>query len=163
MLGLGIIMCLHALDVQRGLWTIVAAHMLMILPVVTFIVMVRLEGLDANFERAAMDLGATPWQAFLYVSVPQALPGIVSAALIGFALSMDEFIVTFLVTGQSVTLPLFIYSSLRFQQTPELTALSAMMLASSLVLGAAGALILRTSDTVTRRRRRATAAAAAEA
>jgi ABC-type spermidine/putrescine transport system permease subunit II len=109
---------------------------------VTFIVLVRLEGLDPDFELAAMDLGANRWQTFLRVTVPPALAGVVASALIGFTLSMDEFIVTFLVTGHDATLPLFIYSSLHYAITPELNALSSLMLASSFVLcGVAGLLI----------------------
>lgn len=158
MLGLGVIISLHAVGVTRGLWTIIAAHTLLVLPVVTFIVMVRLEGLDANFERAAMDLGAKPWQAFLYVTVPQALPGIIAAALIGFALSIDEFIVTYLVTGTQVTLPLYIYSSIRYNITPELNALSSMLLATSFILCGLAAVVLRRG-----RRRRSPDAATAPA
>jgi spermidine/putrescine transport system permease protein len=101
-----------------------------------------------------MDLGATARQAFLHVTVPQALPGIVAAALVGFALSMDEFIVTFLVTGHDVTLPLFIYSSLRYSITPELNALSTVMLGSSFFLCAVAAVVLRGWGIVQRRRRR---------
>jgi ABC-type spermidine/putrescine transport system permease subunit I len=98
-LGLAIIVGLNALGIQRGLWTIIAGHIILTLPVVTLLVLVRLEGLDRNQETAAMDLGARPWVAFLTVSVPQALPGILAGVMIAFAISMDEFILTFLVTG----------------------------------------------------------------
>ena len=98
-LGLAIIVGLNALGLQRGLWTIIAGHTILTLPVVTLLVLVRLEGLDRNQETAAMDLGARPWRAFLTVSVPQALPGILAGVMIAFAISMDEFILTFLVTG----------------------------------------------------------------
>ena len=141
-LGLGIILGLNAIGLDRGLWTIVAGHTVLILPVVTLLVLVRLEGLDPNLELAAMDLGARPRQAFLRVSVPQALPGIVAAALIGFALSMDEFILTFLVTGSQQTLPLYIYSALRFQIRPDLNALSTLMLAASFGLCLLGAAVM---------------------
>lgn len=116
---------------------------MLILPIVVFTVLVRLEGLDPNLEFAAMDLGANPWQTFLRITVPQAFPGIVAAALLGFALSMDEFILTFLITGDQVTLPLFIYSSIRYNVTPELNALSSMMLATTIGLCGIAALILR--------------------
>jgi spermidine/putrescine transport system permease protein len=134
MVGVGIVITLHALGAQRGFWTIVVAHSLFITPVVVFIILVRLEGIDPDLELAAMDLGARPWRAFLWVTVPEALPAILAAALIGLAMSMDEFIVTYLVTGTQVTLPLFIYSSIQYQITPELNALSAMMVASSFLL-----------------------------
>jgi ABC-type spermidine/putrescine transport system permease subunit II len=155
MLGLGIVIGLHALGVTRGIWTIILGHTLLMLPVVVFTVLVRLEGLDPNLELAAMDLGANPWQTFLRITAPQAFPGIVAAALIGFALSMDEFILTFLVTGTQVTLPLFIYSSIHYNNTPELNALSSMMLAATFGLCGIAALILRGREGITRVWRRA--------
>jgi len=142
MVGLGIIVGLYALGITRGLWTIIGAHVLLILPTATFIILVRLEGLDSNLEYAALDLGAKPRQVLLRVIAAQALPGILAAALIGFALSIDEFLVTYLVTGTTVTLPLYIYSSVRYATSPELNALSSIMLAASFVLCGLAALIL---------------------
>lgn len=78
----------------------------------------------------------------LHVILPQAVPAILAAALIGFALSIDEFLVTYLVTGTTVTLPLYIYSSVRYAMSPELNALSTMMLAASFALCGLAALIL---------------------
>ncbi|MEI2702257.1 MAG: ABC transporter permease subunit [Baekduia sp.] len=140
-LGIAIIIGLNALGVQRGLWTIVLGHTILTLPVVTLLVLSRLEGLDRNQELAAMDLGATPLKTFLRVSLPQAMPGIVAAAMIALAMSMDEFILTFLVTGADTTLPLYIFGSIRFQVTPILTALSSLMMAASFLLVILGALI----------------------
>jgi ABC-type spermidine/putrescine transport system permease subunit II len=140
-LGLAIIVGLNALGLQRGLWTIIAGHTILTLPVVTLLVLVRLEGLDRNQETAAMDLGARPWRAFLTVSVPQALPGILAGVMIAFAISMDEFILTFLVTGSQQTLPLYIFGSLRIRVTPDLNAISALMLGASFMLLTIGALI----------------------
>ena len=140
-LGLAIIVGLHALGIQRGLWTIIAGHTILTLPVVTLLILVRLEGLDRNQETAAMDLGARPWRAFLTISVPQALPGILAGVMIAFAISLDEFILTFLVTGSQQTLPLYIFSSLRIRVTPALNAISALMLGASFALLTIGALI----------------------
>jgi spermidine/putrescine transport system permease protein len=140
-LGLAIIIGLNAVGVERGMWTIVAGHIILTLPIVTMLVLVRLEGLDRNQELAAMDLGAPSWRAFLTISVPQALPGIVAGAMIAFALSMDEFILTFLVTGSQQTLPLYIFGSLRIRVTPDLNAVSALMLAASFLLLTLGCLI----------------------
>ena len=139
-LGLAIIVGMNALGLQRGLWTIIAGHTILTLPVMTLLILVRLEGLDRNQESAAMDLGARPWRAFLTVSVPQALPGILAGVMIAFAISMDEFILTFLVTGSQQTLPLFIFGSLRIRVTPELNAISALMLGASFALLTIGAL-----------------------
>jgi ABC-type spermidine/putrescine transport system permease subunit II len=140
-LGLAIIVGLNALGIQRGLWTIIAGHTILTLPVVTLLVLVRLEGLDRNQEIAAMDLGARPWWAFLTVSVPQALPGILAGVMIAFAISMDEFILTFLVTGSQQTLPLYIFGSLRIRVRPDLNAISALMLGASFLLLTIGALV----------------------
>jgi ABC-type spermidine/putrescine transport system permease subunit II len=140
-LGLGIIIGLNALEVQRGLWTIIAGHVLLTLPIVTLLLVVRLEGLDPNQELAALDLGARPWQAFLRVSIPQALPAVVAGAMLSFAFSMDEFILTFLVTGIDTTLPLYIYGSLRFTITPELNALSSALLGISFALVLLGSVL----------------------
>jgi ABC-type spermidine/putrescine transport system permease subunit II len=140
-LGLAIIIGLHQLNIERGLWTIVAGHVVITLPIVTVLVLVRLEGIDQNQELAAMDLGAKPWRAFLTVSVPQALPGIVAGGMIAFAISLDEFIMTFLITGSQQTLPLYIFGSLRVRVSPDLNALAALMLAASFLLMALGALL----------------------
>jgi ABC-type spermidine/putrescine transport system permease subunit II len=140
-LGLGMIVGLNALTVQRGLWTIIAGHVLLTLPIVTLLIVVRLEGVDPNQEIAALDLGAKPWQAFLRVSIPQALPAITASAMLSFAFSMDEFILTFLVTGIDTTLPLYIYGSLRFTVTPELNALSSALLGVSFACVLLGSLV----------------------
>jgi ABC-type spermidine/putrescine transport system permease subunit II len=154
LLGLAIIIGLNALGIERGLWTIVLGHAILTLPIVTLMVLIRLEGLDPNLELAAMDLGATPIRALLRVSVPQALPGIVAAALIAFAFSMDEFILTYLVTGSTSTLPLYIFGQLRFSVSPEIVAASAMLLGVSFLLLTVGVFIALAG-----RRRRAGAAA----
>jgi ABC-type spermidine/putrescine transport system permease subunit II len=152
-LGLAIIIGLNALGLQRGLWTIIAGHVILTIPIVMLMVLVRLEGLDRNQELAAMDLGAKPWRAFLGISVPQALPGIVAGAMIAFALSMDEFILTFLVTGSQQTLPLFIFGSLRIRVSPDLNAVSALMLGASFVLLTLGVLIAVGRDRLRRGQR----------
>jgi spermidine/putrescine transport system permease protein len=133
-LGLGIIIGLNSIGVQRGPWLIAIAHGMLILPLVTLMTVARLEGLPANQEAAAMDLGARPWRAIVRITLPQALPAIAAAAMIGFALSMDEFILTFLITGSTTTLPLYIYSALRFQLDPSLCALAVLLLALTILL-----------------------------
>jgi ABC-type spermidine/putrescine transport system permease subunit II len=152
-IGLGMILAVRAVGLQRGLWTIVLGHTLLILPIVVLVVMARLEGLDRNQELAAMDLGARPVRALMSVVVPQAMPAIVAAAMLGFALSLDEFILTFLVTETTTTLPLYIYSSLRFQVEPSLDAIATLVLGISFLL-ALLALGVSTGFLGSRRRRR---------
>jgi ABC-type spermidine/putrescine transport system permease subunit II len=140
-LGIALIIGMNAIGLERGLGTIIMGHTILTLPIVTLLVLIRLEGLDRNQELAAMDLGARPLSTFVRIAVPQALPGIIAAAMIAFALSMDEFIMTFLVAGSQTTLPLYIYSSIRFQVTPALTAVSSLLLVGSFVLVLIGALL----------------------
>jgi ABC-type spermidine/putrescine transport system permease subunit II len=140
-LGLGIIIGLNAIGIGRGFWLIVLGHVLLILPIVVLVVLARLEGMDQTQELAAMDLGAPPWRALLSVTVPQAFPAILAAAMLGFALSMDEFILTFLVTSTTTTLPLYVYSSLRFEIDPSLDAISTLILTGSLLITLLAALV----------------------
>lgn len=140
-LGMAIIIALNAIGVERGLWTIILGHTIITLPLVTLIVSIRLEGLDRTYEFAAQDLGARPITVFIRVVLPQILPGIVAAVMIAVATSLDEFIMTFLVTGTDNTLPLYIFGSLRYGLSPELTALASLILALSLSLLIIGALI----------------------
>jgi ABC-type spermidine/putrescine transport system permease subunit II len=137
--GLGALIALHAANVQRSLWTIIVGHVLLLLPVATFLVGARLEGIDRTQEMAARDLGAGRFRAFARVTLPQAIPGLLAAALIGFASSMDEFILTFLVTGAQTTLPLYIYGSIRFRISPALMASSALLISLSVLLTVAAA------------------------
>ena len=141
LLGLAIIIGLDALGLSRGMWTIALGHIILTIPIVTMLVLVRLEGLDQNLELAAMDLGASPRVALVRISAPQAIPGIIAAGLISFALSMDEFILTSLVTGSDSTLPLYIFGQLRFSITPAVVAVSALLLLASGLLLVAGVLI----------------------
>jgi len=153
-LGLGIIIGLNAIGVARGFWLIVLGHVLLILPIVVLVVLARLEGMDQNQELAAMDLGAPPWRALLSVTAPQAFPAIVAAAMLGFALSMDEFILTFLVTSTTTTLPLYVYSSLRFEISPSLDAISTLILSGSLLITLLAAVVLVGTRSVRGRHRR---------
>lgn len=159
LLGLAIIIGLNAIGVERGLWTIILGHVLLTLPIVTLMVVIRLEGLDRNQELAAADLGARPLQALLRVSIPQAAPGIIAAALIAFAVSMDEFILTYLVTGTNTTLPLYIFGALRFSLSPSIAALSVLLLGFSFLLVICG-LIVATAGSRRNRRNAGSAVAA---
>lgn len=131
-LGIGILVVLNAIGVERGLWTIVLGHTVLVLPMVTLVMIIRIESIDPNFELAAQDLGAKPGAVFLRIVLPQIVPGLIAAALIAVATSLDEFILTFLITGTDVTLPLYIFGSLRLGVSPDVTALATLMLAVSI-------------------------------
>ncbi len=118
-----------------GLSTIVAAHVAFSISYVVFIVQAKLVNLDPSLEEAALDLGATPWQAFSRVTLPLILPAIVSAALLVFTLSLDDYVITSFVAGPgSATLPLKIYSMVKTGVTPEINAISTVLLAATMLL-----------------------------
>ncbi|MDQ4052643.1 MAG: ABC transporter permease [Actinomycetota bacterium] len=98
-------------DSVLGFITIVIGHVLFCLSFVVVTVKARLAGMDSRLEQAAMDLYANEWQTFRLVTLPLAMPGIVAASLLSFALSFDDFIVTNFTAGQSVTFPLYVYGS----------------------------------------------------
>jgi spermidine/putrescine transport system permease protein len=123
------------LDLKLSLWTAAVAHVTFNLSYVAVVVSARLEGMDRTTELAAQDLGATPFAAFWKVTFPAILPGIVSGALLAFTLSFDDFVITYFTTGpDSTTLPVLIYSKVRFGSTAEMRALSTVMLAASVAL-----------------------------
>jgi spermidine/putrescine transport system permease protein len=92
-----------------GFWTILIAHIMFCLSFVVVTVRARLEGMDSRLEQAAMDLYATEAQAFWKVTFPLVFPGILSAALLAFALSFDDFIITNFNSGQTVTFPMYVW------------------------------------------------------
>lgn len=118
-----------------GLSTIIAAHIAFSISYVVFIVRAKLVNLDPSLEEAALDLGATPWQTFSRITLPLILPAIVSAALLVFTLSLDDYVITSFVAGPgSATLPLKIYSMVKTGVTPEINAISTVLLAVTMLL-----------------------------
>ena len=118
-----------------GLPTIIIAHTVFNISYVAVIVRARLHGFDRRLEEAAMDLGATEWQTFWKITFPLIWPGILSGALLAFTLSLDEFVVTFFVTGPgATTLPIQVYSMVKRGVTPEINALATLMLVASILL-----------------------------
>ncbi|HMG33908.1 MAG TPA: extracellular solute-binding protein [Blastocatellia bacterium] len=112
-----------------GLGTIIAAHVAFSVSYVVFLVRARLSGLDARLEEAALDLGATPWQTFVRVTLPLLAPAVLSAALLVFTISLDDYVITSFVSGAgSATLPLKIYSMVKTGITPEINAISTILL-----------------------------------
>ncbi|MEK6409285.1 MAG: extracellular solute-binding protein [Acidobacteriota bacterium] len=112
-----------------GLGTIIAAHVAFSISYVVFIVRAKLVTLDRSLEEAALDLGATRWQTFSRVTLPLILPAVISAALLVFTLSLDDYVITSFVAGPgSATLPLKIYSMVKTGVTPEINAISTVLL-----------------------------------
>jgi len=118
-----------------GLTTIILAHIAFNISYVAVVVRARLAGFDKALEEAAADLYANEWETFRHVTLPLIMPGILGGALLAFTLSLDDFVVTFFTSGPgSTTLPLHIYSMVKTGITPEINALSTLMLFSSIVL-----------------------------
>jgi spermidine/putrescine transport system permease protein len=123
------------LQVQLGMHTVVLAHIMFSIAYVVIVVMARLRTMDASLEEAALDLGATEWQAFLRVTVPMLLPGIAAAALLAFTISFDDYVITSMVAGvDSETLPMVIYAMARRGANPVVNAISTMIVAGLGVL-----------------------------
>lgn len=125
------------LNLQLGMTTVILAHVAFSIAYVVVVVMARLRTFDPTLEEAALDLGATEWQAFLRVTLPAILPGVAAAALLAFTVSIDDYVITSLVAGvDSETLPMAIYSMARRGVSPVVNAISTLI-----VLGL-GALIV---------------------
>jgi spermidine/putrescine transport system permease protein len=118
-----------------GLTTVVIAHVTFCIGFVAIIVRARLAGMDESIFEAARDLGATPWQSFRLVTLPLILPGVIAGALMAFTLSIDDFVITFFTSGVGTkTLPLEIYTMIKVAVTPEVNAVSTLLMALTLVL-----------------------------
>lgn len=118
-----------------GISTVVIAHVAFAVSYVIFVVRARVAGFDRRLEDAAMDLGATPIQTFFRVTLPIILPGIISAALLVFTISLDDFVITSFVAGPgSATLPIKIYSMVKTGVTPEINAISTILLLVTILL-----------------------------
>jgi spermidine/putrescine transport system permease protein len=125
----------QVLDLTLGLVSILVAHITFSIGFVAIIVRVRLAGLDESLFEAARDLGASPWQTFRWVTLPLILPGILAGFLMSFTLSIDDFVITFFVAGVGVTtLPLQIYSMIKVAVSPEVNAVSTLLMALTLTL-----------------------------
>jgi len=116
-------------------YTILVTHIAFNIAFVAVVVRGRLAEMDASLEEAAADLGANAWTTFRRITLPILMPGVVSGALLAFTLSLDDFVITFFVAGPgSTTLPVRVYSMIKFGVTPEVNAISTLMLMGSTVL-----------------------------
>jgi spermidine/putrescine transport system permease protein len=126
---------LQVLNATLGMWSIIVAHATFCIGFVAIIVRTRLMGMDASLAEAARDLGATPWQSFRLVTLPLILPAVIAGFLMSFTLSLDDFVITFFTSGVGVsTLPLQIYSMIKIAVTPEVNAISTLLMLLTLGL-----------------------------
>ncbi|WP_374385166.1 ABC transporter permease [Dongia sp.] len=125
----------RGLDLDLSLWTVGASHILITVPLAMLVLMARMEGFDRSLEEASRDLGDSAWRSFRRVTLPLVMPGIVSSLLLCFITSFDEYLLAFFLAGSQSTLPVFIFSSLRFpSKIPDVLALGSLILMVSIVL-----------------------------
>ena len=133
LMGISLLMAFVAVGLPLGLFTIFLAHVTFCVSYVAMTVLGRLQDFDFSVMEAARDLGASPWQSARRVLLPMLMPGIVSGGLLAFTLSVDDFVITFFVAGPgSTTLPLRIYSMIKYGAPPLINALSTLLLAVTL-------------------------------
>jgi spermidine/putrescine transport system permease protein len=127
-LGAALLGLFLTMNVATGFVTIVIAHVMFNVSYVVVTIKARLEGMDTHIEEAAMDLGANEWVTFRKVTLPMIAPGVGAAALLAFALSIDDFVITNFNAGQTVTFPLYIYGAARQGIPPQVNVLATMIL-----------------------------------
>jgi spermidine/putrescine transport system permease protein len=135
-LGVSLLILFNEAGIRLSAWAAGVGHVVIGLPYALLIVTSRLVGFPENLEEAAMDLGTTYWGALLRVTIPISLPALIAAFLVSFTISFDEFAISSFLVGTDPTLPVYIYSQLRFPtRLPLVVALSAiLMIASMLIL-----------------------------
>lgn len=135
LMGVSLLVLFVILSLPLSYLTVIIAHVTFTFPFVLVGMQARLQGMDPSLEEAAMDLGATPRQAFFRVIFPYLMPAIASGALLAFSLSLDDYIVTVFVTGaESQTLPLKVFGMVRVGLNPQLNALSALGIVLTMML-----------------------------
>src|SRR3954465_4652653 len=135
LMGVSLLIFFVLLNISLGMVSIVLSHIAFCIGFVAIVVRSRLAGMDESLTEAARDLGATPWNAFRYVPLPLIMPGVIPGALMAFTLSIDDFVITFFTAGAgTVTLPLQIYSMIKIAVTPEVNAVSTLLMLLTLFL-----------------------------
>jgi spermidine/putrescine transport system permease protein len=135
LMGVSLLIFFVLLNVTLGLVSVALAHIAFCIGFVAIVVRSRLAGMDESLTEAARDCGATPAQAFRRVTLPLIMPGVIAGALMAFTLSIDDFVITFFTAGAgTVTLPLQIYSMIKIAVTPEVNAVSTLLMLLTLVL-----------------------------
>jgi spermidine/putrescine transport system permease protein len=142
-MGASLLVLFLDLGWATGYTTILLAHIAFEVAFIAMTVRARVRGFDWTLEDASMDLGASPTRTFFKVTLPLIVPGIVAAAMLSFALSLDDFIITYFVSGSSVTYPLYVNASVKASVPPQINVLATAILVVSLILLAAGTLYRR--------------------
>ena len=135
LMGVSLLIFFVLLNLTLGLVSVALAHIAFCIGFVAIVVRSRLAGMDESLTEAARDCGASPLNAFRYVTLPLIMPGVIAGALMAFTLSIDDFVITFFTAGAgTVTLPLQIYSMIKIAVTPEVNAVSTLLMLLTLAL-----------------------------
>ena len=135
LMGVSLLIFFVLLNFTLGLVSVALAHIAFCIGFVAIVVRARLAGMDESLTEAARDCGASPWQTFRYITLPLIMPGVIAGALMAFTLSIDDFVITFFTAGAgTVTLPLQIYSMIKIAVTPEVNAVSSLLMLLTLAL-----------------------------
>ena len=126
--AISLLMLFSALRIQKGCITMLLAHIMFCIPYVMLSVSPKLRSLDPNLSDAALDLGATPWQALIKVIIPQIMPGVISGALVAFTMSFDDFIISYFVTGNGVSNISILVYTMSKRINPSINALSTVII-----------------------------------
>jgi len=133
--GVSLLLLFHTLGVPRSILTVVIGHIVITLPYTILVLLPRLQQIDVSLEEAAFDLGASRLQTFRLITLPLILPAVVSAFLIAFTTSFDEYAVASFVVGSRTTFPIYLYSALRFpSQLPQVIAVAVVVIVISLTV-----------------------------
>ena len=128
-LGLSLLLLFVSVGVARGFWTVMIAHTTLTLCYATVVVQARLVSFDEALEEAARDLGAPPWKAFALVTLPNIAPAVAAAWMLAFTLSLDDLVIASFTSGPgATTLPIRIYSAVRLGVSPEINAISTLLI-----------------------------------
>jgi spermidine/putrescine transport system permease protein len=133
--GISLLLFFHAAGISRSILTVVIGHIVISVPYTILVLMPRLQQIDVSLEEAAYDLGASRLRTFGSITLPLLLPAVVSAFLIAYTTSFDEYAVASFVVGPKVTFPIYLYSALRFpNQLPQVIAVAVVVITASLVV-----------------------------
>lgn len=134
-ISMSMLVVLLAIGIKLSIFTVILGHTLICLPYTIAILSTAFNSLDKSLEEAAYDLGETKWSAFRLVILPLVMPGIISALLMSFTISLDEFIIAFFLAGNEPTLPTYIFSQLRFPKSiPVIMSLGTVLVVMSIIL-----------------------------
>ncbi len=148
-LAIGLLAFFALVGVTLSLFSVLLAHVVFGMAFVAAVVIARIGQTDSSLEEASRDLGASAVTTFFRITLPSLAPGIIAGALLVFTLSLDEFVVTYFTNGPTTpTLPIVIYSMVRFGVTPEINALAALLLLVSFTIVISAQRITRLTDSV---------------